>query len=300
MRQIAPSPPPGTDAAVLPRAALAAPGIATPPAAEDASPLPAPAQARGAGGLGEAAWPWQLASFVLVLAAWEIAGRWPVSLAFPPASRVVAAAAEMALAGDFGRAYAVTLPPLVAGIGIVGITGVALGIAMGLSRAFEWFALPLMVVLQTAPIAAIIPLLTYFYGVSATSKIAAVILLAAPIVVLNSYRGIRNTNASLVDMCRSFLGTRRQQVTKIMLPHASGMIFAGLRLGVSAGFIGVVLAELLISPTGIGDLISYNRSIARYDKMFAAIVSILALATVTLSLLQRLENRLFRPDHAVP
>ncbi|CAL8971655.1 Putative aliphatic sulfonates transport permease protein SsuC [Rhodoplanes sp. P11] len=300
MRQIAPSPPPGTDAAVLPRAALAAPGIATPPAAEGASPLPAPAQARRAGGLGEAAWPWQLASFVLVLAAWEIAGHWPVSLAFPPASRVVAAAAEMALAGDFGRAYAVTLPPLVAGIGIVGITGVALGIAMGLSRAFEWFALPLMVVLQTAPIAAIIPLLTYFYGVSATSKIAAVILLAAPIVVLNSYRGIRNTNASLVDMCRSFLGTRRQQVTKIMLPHASGMIFAGLRLGVSAGFIGVVLAELLISPTGIGDLISYNRSIARYDKMFAAIVSILALATVTLSLLQRLENRLFRPDHAVP
>ncbi|RAI40557.1 ABC transporter permease, partial [Rhodoplanes roseus] len=243
-------------------------------------------------------WPWQLASFVLVLGAWEIAGRWPISLAFPPFSRVMAALVEMTAAGDFVRAYAVTLPPLVVGVGIVAVLGVTLGIAMGLSRGIEWIGLPLMVVLQTAPIAAIIPLLTYFYGVSATSKIAAVILLSAPIVVLNSYRGIRNTNASLLDMCRSFLGTRLQQVTKIMLPHASGMIFAGLRLGISAGFIGVVLAELLISPTGIGDLISYNRSIARYDKMFAAILSILALATVTLSLLQRLENRLFRPDHA--
>ncbi|MFL9823520.1 ABC transporter permease [Rhodoplanes sp. SY1] len=244
-------------------------------------------------------WPWQVASFVLVLGAWEIAGRWPVSLAFPPFSRVAVAFVEMAAAGDFGRAYAVTLPPLVVGIGIVAVLGVTLGIAMGLSRGLEWIGMPLMVVLQTAPIAAIIPLLTYFYGVSPTSKTAAVILLAAPIVVLNSYRGIRNTNASLLDMCRSFLGTRLQQVVKIMLPHASGMIFAGLRLGISAGFIGVVLAELLISPTGIGDLISYNRSIARYDKMFAAILSILALATVTLALLQRLENRLFRPDHAV-
>jgi ABC-type nitrate/sulfonate/bicarbonate transport system permease component len=251
------------------------------------------------GARSDAGWIWQIASFVLVLGAWEIAGRWPISLAFPPFSRVLTALVEMTAAGDFTHAYAVTLPPLVVGVTIVGVLGVSLGIAMGLSRSFEWIGLPLMVVLQTAPVAALIPLLTYFYGVSATSKTAAVILLSAPIVVLNSYRGIHNTNASLIDMCRCFLGTRIQQVTKIMLPHASGMIFAGLRLGISAGFIGVVLAELLISPTGIGDLISYNRSIARYDKMFAAIVSILALATVTLSLLQRLENRLFRPDHAV-
>lgn len=275
-------------------------GAAAVLAAADLPAAPAaPAGEAAAGGLLDRSWPWQLASFVLVLGVWEIAGRWPVSLAFPPFSQVMTAMAEMVLAGDFVRAYAVTLPPLVVGVGIVGVLGVLLGIAMGLSRGFEWIGLPLMVVLQTAPIAAIIPLLTYFYGVSATSKIASVILLSAPIVVLNSYRGIRNTNASLLDMCRSFLGTRLQQVTKIMLPHASGMIFAGLRLGISAGFIGVVLAELLISPTGIGDLISYNRSIARYDKMFAAILSILALATVTLSLLQRLENRLFRPDHAV-
>jgi NitT/TauT family transport system permease protein len=288
MTQIEPSRRTGVDAAVLaPAAAVveAAPPIAT----EDGV----------IGARSDAGWLWQLASFALVLGAWEIAGRWPISLAFPPFSRVATALLEMAAAGDLTRAYAVTLPPLVVGVTIVGVLGVSLGIAMGLSRSFEWIGLPLMVVLQTAPIAALIPLLTYFYGVSATSKTAAVILLSAPIVVLNSYRGIRNTNTSLIDMCRCFLGTRLQQITKIMLPHASGMIFAGLRLGISAGFIGVVLAELLISPTGIGDLISYNRSIARYDKMFAAIVSILALATITLSVLQRLENRLFRPDHAV-
>ena len=58
-------------------------------------------------------------------------------------------------------------------------------------------------------------------------------------------------------MCRSFLGTRRQEIVKIILPDASPVIFAGLRLGVAAGFIGVVLAELLITPTGIGDLITY-------------------------------------------
>jgi NitT/TauT family transport system permease protein len=94
-------------------------------------------------------------------------------------------------------------------------------------------------------------------------------------------------------MCRAFLGTRRQAVWKIVLPHAGGLIFAGLRLGVAMGFIGVVIAELLITPTGIGDLISYHSSTADYPKMFAVIASIVALAAVSLYLLQRLERRLF-------
>jgi NitT/TauT family transport system permease protein len=74
------------------------------------------------------------------------------------------------------------------------------------------------------------------------------------------------------------------------------MMFAGIRLGVAEGFSGVVLAELLITPTGIGDLITYNRSIAKFAEMYAVILSIVAFAVITVSLLQRLEQTLFRPE----
>jgi NitT/TauT family transport system permease protein len=97
-------------------------------------------------------------------------------------------------------------------------------------------------------------------------------------------------------MSRSFLGSRRQEIVKVVLPDASPVIFAGLRLGVAGGFIGVVLAELLITPTGIGDLITYNRSIALYPKMYAAIASIIILSALTLMVLQWAELRFFRPD----
>src|SRR3546814_3513418 len=80
---------------------------------------------------------------------------------------------------------------------------------------------------------------------------------------------VRNVSPSLLAMCRSFQGTPMQQVLKIVIPDASPVIFAGLRLGVSAGFVGVVLAELLITPTGIGDLITYHRAIAGYPEMYA-------------------------------
>jgi NitT/TauT family transport system permease protein len=107
---------------------------------------------------------------------------------------------------------------------------------------------------------------------------------------------VRNVNASLIVMCRSFLGSRRQEIVKVILPDASPVVFAGLRLGVAAGFVGVVLAELLITPTGIGDLITFHRSRADYAEMYATIASIIALSTVTLVGLQWVEVRIFRPE----
>lgn len=242
---------------------------------------------------GAATLAWQIGSFVLFFGLWELAGRWPVSLAFPPFSKTFVALVSMLGDGSLARAYASTLQPLLIGIGVCAVAGVGFGIGMGLSRTVEWFSLPLFVIMQAAPMAAIIPLITYLYGIGLVSKVLAVVVLAAPVVVMNSYKGIRNASPSLVQMCRAFLGSRTQQLAKVILPHAAALIFAGLRLGLAMGFIGVVIAELLITPTGVGDLITYNSSVADYPRMFAAIASIVLLAAVTMNALERLERRLF-------
>ena len=246
-------------------------------------------------GTGEAAGrlAWQLGSFVLFFGLWELAGRWPVSAAFPPFSTTMSGLWEMLRDGSLAKAYWLTLQPLAIGVALCGLAGIGFGIGMGLSRTVEWLTLPVFVILQAAPMAAIIPLITYVYGIGLTSKVLAVIMLAAPVIVMNSYKGIRNTNPSLIQMCRSFQGTRRQEVLKIVLPHAAALIFAGLRLGLAMGFIGIVIAELLITPTGIGDLITYHSSVADYPKMFATIASIIAVAALSLYGLERLERRLF-------
>jgi ABC-type nitrate/sulfonate/bicarbonate transport system permease component len=57
-----------------------------------------------------------------------------------------------------------------------------------------------------------------------------------------------------------------------------------------------VLAELIITPTGVGDLITFYRSSADYPRMFASILSIIVVASVSVTLLQRVEQRLFRPE----
>ena len=236
---------------------------------------------------------WRVFSFFIVFSIWELAGRADISIAFPPFSKVLVAFVEMIFSGEFFVAYADSLPPLLTGLFITIIGGVIIGISIGLVRSAEWFIMPLLIIFQTAPVSALIPMLTYIYGISDTSKIVAIVILGMPLVALNSYKGIQATNPSLLEMSKSFLASRLDTILFVILPSAQKMIFAGLRLGISGAFIGIVLAELLITPTGIGDLITYNRFIARYDKMFATIVSILAIAGLTLSLMRVFENWLF-------
>ncbi len=238
----------------------------------------------------------RVGSILFVLGLWEWGGRVPVSIAFPTFTDTLAALVEMTMDGTLVDAYAETLGPLMVGVTLTAIGGVLAGVIMGLSRRAEWFGLPLFIVLQASPSAAIIPLITFVYGIGFAAKVFAVVLLSAPVIVLNSYRGIANTPTSLVEMGRAFQASTPQRIWKIVMPAASGMIFAGLRLGLAHGFTGAILAELLITPTGVGDLITFYRSTADYAHMFAAILSIILFASISISLLQRLELRIFRPE----
>jgi ABC-type nitrate/sulfonate/bicarbonate transport system permease component len=242
--------------------------------------------------------PWLLrgASILFVLGLWEWAGRVPVNIAFPTCTETLVAFGEMLVDGTFAEAYAETAGPLIVGVLLTAAGGVLAGLVMGLSPRAEWLGLPVFIVLQASPSAAIVPLITFIYGIGFTAKVFAVVLLSAPVIVLNSYRGIANTPRSLVEMSNAFLASRWQRIWKVVIPAGSGVIFAGLRLGLAQGFTGAVLAELIITPTGIGDLITYNRSVADYPAMFASILSIILVASVSVTLLQNLERRLFRPE----
>jgi NitT/TauT family transport system permease protein len=241
----------------------------------------------------------RILSFVIVFGLWEYLGRIPISPAFPTFLETMSALWGMITDGSMLAVYPATFQPLLIGLIISSVLGIACGVFMGLNYKAEWFGAPVFIVLQSAPLAALIPLLTFAYGIGITSKIITVCIMSMPVIVLNAYTAVRHTPTSMIEMGESYLGSRRQIILKIIIPAASPVIYAGLRLGAAMGFIGAILAELLITPTGIGDLITYNQSIAEYDKMYAAIFSIMVFAVLFIEVLERTEYIFFRPDKRV-
>ena len=217
-------------------------------------------------------------------------GTFGPNMAVPTFSATVGALGSMILDGSLLEAYVETLQPLIVGLFLSLTIGVGCGVAIGLSRTLEWFTLVVFISLQAAPMAAVIPVITFVYGIGFAAKVAAVFLLAAPGIILNSYQGVRHVNTSLIQMSQAFLANRWQQIFKVILPAASSMMIASVRMGLAAAFVGIILAELLITPTGLGDLITYNQSMGEYARMYATICSLVIVATLSISLLQWVEN----------
>ena len=236
----------------------------------------------------------KIISAVVVFGSWEIGGRSGVSFAFPPLSESMVAFWVLVADGTMFKAYAETLKPLVVGIIISGILGIILGIWIGLSEKFDWLISPIFIVMQSAPLAALIPLLIMAYGIGLTSKVFVVCIMAMPVIVLNTSAAVKNTPTNIKEMAKAYQAKYSDIIIKVILPASSPIIFAGLRLGVSAGFIGAILSELKITPTGVGDIISFSRSIADYPSMYAAIFSIILLAVLFLNILERTEKILFK------
>ena len=155
-------------------------------------------------------------SAFIVFSAWEIAGRIPVSFAFPTFIESMSAFWTLIVNGKLFVAYVETLRPLVVVVLISAILGIGIGMAIGLSRKFDWFVSPIFIVMQTAPLAALIPLLVMVYGIGLTSKVFVVCIMAMPVIVLNTSGAVRNTPASMIEIMNAHYSLRQSPGTTLM------------------------------------------------------------------------------------
>ena len=233
-------------------------------------------------------------SLIAFLALWQWAAWVPVSFNFPTPWATLVVLGHMVLSGELLQASATSLQSLALGFGAAIVIGVPLGLVMGVARGFGRVARVYIDLLIALPTAALIPLVILSFGISIASSAVIVFVFSAPFITMNAYGGVRDTRPRLVEMARSYGASRLQLFARVVLPSALPMILAGMRLGLSRAFLGLIVAELLLSPFGLGRLIMNSRSMFEHDKMFATVAWTLILSGVALALLAKLEGRLLR------
>jgi NitT/TauT family transport system permease protein len=233
-------------------------------------------------------------SVIVFLGLWEWAARVPISFNFPAPWATLEALIDLARSGALTEATLTSLQSLVLGFGAAVLLGVPLGLVMGVVRPVGRVARVYLDLLIALPTAALIPLVILSFGISIASSAVIVFVFSAPFVTMNAFGGVREVRPRLVEMARSFGASWAPLFGRVIFPSALPMIFAGMRLGLSRAFLGLIIAELLLSPFGLGKLIMNARSMFEHDRMFATVAWTLLLAGAALALLARLEARLLR------
>ncbi len=171
------------------------------------------------------------------------------------------------------------------------VVGLLLGVGMGWYTRMQYALDPFVNFLYATPRVVLIPLFIIWFGIDWQSKVAVIFLGALFPMIINTMAGVRNTDAALLRVARSFGASETLVFQRVVFPGAVPFILTGLRLGVGHALTGVVVAELVAARHGIGKLISDFGTTFQTPKEFAAIMFIAGTGVALTWLLQRVENR---------
>lgn len=214
----------------------------------------------------------RVASVLIFLAAWEFAARDsdPLFMTYP--SAILRAGWEMVQSGVLLRGFIESIIPFSIGMIVSIVFGALIGLAMGMSRIVEYILDPYVNALNAVPRIALVPLVILWFGLDTVAKVVIVVSVAIFPIIINTFAGVRDVRGVLLDIGRAYSATPSQTLWKIIIPASLPFIMTGIRLGLSLGVIGMIVAEFFTAVTGLGGIIVEYGNTFQTAKMFVAIV----------------------------
>lgn len=227
---------------------------------------------------------WQLLSSVGVISEDKLSS--PLSIA--------KTAGSLIQTGELGDAMLISLRRVTIGFAIGLVVGSVIGVAAGLSRWSDLLIDPPMQMLRTLPFLGLIPLFIIWFGIGEAPKIALVALGTAFPLYVNVHAGIRDADKRLVEATTVLGFSRWERVRHVVLPSAVPNSLVGLRLGLAAAWLSLVVGEQINASAGLGYMINNASQFGRNDIVLVALLVYAILGLTTDGIVRALERRLLR------
>ncbi len=175
-------------------------------------------------------------------------------------------------------------------------TGVPIGIWITFNRKAASIVLYIAGIIMTIPSIALfgimIPFLSVFgYGVGTVPAVVALVLYSQLPIIRNTYAAIKNVDPNIIDAGRGMGMTGFQVLTKVQLPMALSIIFAGVRVAVVMS-IGIAAIAAYIGAGGLGHYIFMGISQSHDSMIKAGAIIVAVMAIVVDYTFGLIENRL--------
>lgn len=223
-----------------------------------------------------------VASPVLVLLAWEIAGATGLlgPAFFPRPSTVLAHLGRLVADGTLAGHAVATLARVAGAFALAAVLGIAIGLAMGLWRRLREGLDPVFAVVYPIPSVLFLPLVSFVLPRGETALIVTAAVTSFFLVSFTTLEGVRQIDPLVVEAARHYGAGGRRLFTAVLLPGALPYVFTGLRLGLGYALIVVVAVEIVAASRGLGALLWLSWQVLKVEDMYATFLVIAGLGAV--------------------
>jgi len=228
------------------------------------------------------------------LALWEIAARLELMnpLFLPKFTAVIRRLWPLLTSGELNEDFAASAGPYFIGIALAASTGIVLGLAMGLIPIVNSALMPWVMIFNSIPRIALIPMIIVILGIGNTMHFFVVFMTAVFPILLNVATGSATVDPHLKQMGKSFGAGTPLVIRKIVLPATVPFMIAGLRLALGRSLVGIIVAELFAARAGIGYRLFQYGDVFDTTGVYSMVIIIAAVGVVFNQGLAMLERRL--------
>ena len=79
--------------------------------------------------------------------------------------------------------------------------------------------------------------------------------------IMNLYTGFCETDPDKLKLIRTFGGTKKEELLKVILPGSVPLILSVMKVNIGLSLIGIVIGEMIGSKRGLGYLIIYSSQV---------------------------------------
>lgn len=163
------------------------------------------------------------------------------------------------------------------GVAISVAIAVPVGVWLGHIHRGSFFAINLGNIGRALPSLAVLAIGDAFLGLGLTVVEVALVILAVPPIVTNAYLGVDGVDRDLVDAARGMGMSEREILTRVELPLAIPLIFAGIRTAAVFVISTTTIASLAGFSGSLGDIIA-NETSYHFSGVLGAAICVAGLA----------------------
>ena len=192
--------------------------------------------------------------FVPIILLWAAIARSGIfpRVFFPGPWDVIASFGNLIYKGILPDYLEDSIVRLVLGAGVGTLTGIPLGLLIGLSPLGHRFLWPLIVFFQAVGDIAWLPILLIWFGFGLTTMTFVIVYTVLFPVVLNTVLGVRSIRLEFIRAARSLGAGRLRILHEVIVPGALPNIITGLRNGLGWGWRALIASEMIVGTSGVG------------------------------------------------